>query len=89
MRNRLAFALVTLSLLATSHLSIADTFCGFYCAGTLGNAICQGPGQPTVGCTYVGGLGSCMSISAPECSGDPDCGFDGELCPRGPFHQLP
>ena len=56
MKNSLAVVLVAPSVVATSRLSSADTFCAISRAGT---------------------------------SGDPDCGFDGELCPRGRFNQLP
>ena len=67
----------------------ADIYCGLYCSGTPGNGVCQGPGVPTDGCTYVGGVGNCMDVSSSTCGGDPGCGFDDEFCPKEPWNPIP
>lgn len=84
MKRRILFLLAALSLIIGSGVASADIFCGYVCAGSAGNAICQGPVDPTVGCSYVGGIGNCMSGYATACGGDPGCGFDGRHCPLYP-----
>lgn len=76
-----AAAALVLCAIALATPAMANWFCGFRCTGSWGNGICQGPDQPTVGCSYIGGIGGCISGTPSHCGSGMGCGFDGELCP--------